>query len=116
MPGGEWTIDTLREHIIALLVEMDLRNQQRFEAAEKASSIALDESQRWHDAANEWRGAMNDRERMLMPRSEAEQRLSALAEKVDDLKGSSRAGAAALWGYLVGAIGVVAAVVALVLR
>ena len=111
-----WTVETLREHLNVRLTEMDLRNQQRFEAAEKASSIAFAESQRWRDAANEWRGAMNDRERILMPRSETEQRLAAIAKELDDLKGSSRAGATALLGYLFGAIGVVTAIVALVLK
>jgi len=49
-------------------------------AAEKAVLVAEANAERWRGAANEWRGAMNDRERTLMPRSEAEQRLQAIAE------------------------------------
>lgn len=52
-------------------------------AAEKAVLVAETNAEKWRGAANEWRGAMNDRERNLMPRSEAEQRLHALSEKID---------------------------------
>jgi hypothetical protein len=41
-------------------------------AAEKAVLVAETNAEKWRLAANEWRGAMNDRERTLMPRSEAE--------------------------------------------
>lgn len=52
-------------------------------AAEKAVLVAETNAEKWRGAANEWRGAMNDRERNLMPRSEAEQRLQAVSDKVD---------------------------------
>lgn len=52
-------------------------------AAEKAVLVAETNAEKWRGAANEWRGAMNDRERNLMPRSEAEQRLQANADKID---------------------------------
>jgi len=80
----------------------ELRNEQRFTAqqqavkdaliaqekavsaalvaAEKAVLVAETNAEKWRLAANEWRGAMNDRERTLMPRSEAEQRLQAISE------------------------------------
>lgn len=80
----------------------DVRNEQRFVAqqqaikdaltsqkeavaaalvaAEKAVLVAETNAEKWRAAANEWRGAMNDRERTLMPRSEAEQRLLANAD------------------------------------
>lgn len=121
--GGEtersvsgWTVDTLREHVLALIadtkltleaanVAADVRNEQRFVAqqgaikdaliaqkeavaaalvaAEKAVLVAEQNAEKWRGAANEWRGAMNDRERILMPRSEAEQRIQAVTEKID---------------------------------
>lgn len=94
-----------------LLTEADsaseLRNEQRFTAqqqaikdalisqkeavasalvaAEKAVLVAENNAEKWRAAANEWRGAMNDRERNLMPRSEAEQSTKSNAEKIDAL-------------------------------
>lgn len=83
----------------------ELRNEQRFTAqqqaikdalisqkeavaaalvaAEKAVLVAEQNAEKWRAAANEWRGAMNDRERSLMPRMEAEQRIHSNAEKID---------------------------------
>lgn len=40
------------------------------EAAEKAITKAEIENQRWREAANEWRGAMSDRERDFLTRKE----------------------------------------------
>ncbi|MES2211467.1 MAG: hypothetical protein V4515_14985 [Chloroflexota bacterium] len=126
------------DHVLALLAESDLRYQQRFDAqtraldaallaaekavqtaltaAEKAVTKAEIAAEKRFDAVNEFRGAYQDIIAQQMPRNEAEQRLTAMAEKIDDLKGSSRAGAVALWSYLVGAAGIVIAVVAFATR
>lgn len=113
-----WTVDTLREHLITLIAETEmkltaadtaaeLRNEQRFVAqqqaikdalisqkeavaaalvaAEKAVMVAETNAEKWRAAANEWRGAMNDRERNLMPRIEAENSIKGNAEKIDAL-------------------------------
>jgi len=115
---------SLREHILALLAEMDRRFDAAIAAQDKAVQIAMIASEKAvvkaeiaaekrFEAGNEFRGQLADQAATFMPRAEAEQRMAALAEKVDDVKGSSRAGALALWGYLVGGIGVVAVVVTL---
>jgi len=52
-------------------------------AAEKAVLVAETNSEKWRMNANEWRGAMNDRERTLMPRAEAEARYKAINDKQD---------------------------------
>lgn len=49
-------------------------------AAKEAVDKAERESIKWQAGANEWRGAMNDRERTFVPRVEYEQRHTALAE------------------------------------
>lgn len=118
---------SLREHITVLLAEMDRRFAAGLAAQDKAVQIAMVASEKAvvkaevaaekrFEAVNEFRGQLADQAATFMPRAEAEQRLAALAEKVDDVKGSSKAGALALWGYLVGGVGVVAAVVALLLK
>lgn len=115
---GGWTVKTLRKHQERLLAETVLRMEQRFEGTERAVQLAFAESQRWRDAANEWRGAMSDRDRVLMPRAETERRLDGIEDKVAELRKAvddglaSRRGARDLWGYLVGAAGLVLALVA----
>jgi hypothetical protein len=148
VPG--WTVDTLRAHILALLAERDLRYEQRFDAQERAGELALAAqaeatkvqeitAQRWRDQANEWREAMNDRERMFMPRHEAERivntnterigtmaatisaRIDVVADQIDklekrqDLREGRSAGLNAGWTYLGGAIAVAAAAVGIII-
>jgi len=97
-----WTIDSLHEHFLMLVAGNDRRYTERFDAqevamstalvaAEKAVSAALvsakeavlkaeNESIKWQAGANEWRGAMNDREATFVPRPEYDQRFSLMAE------------------------------------
>lgn len=73
----------LREHFEALLRELDVRMEQRFKAQEGAVAAALAAAKEavtvaeanardWRQGANEWRGAMTDRERDLFSRREGE--------------------------------------------
>lgn len=63
------TVD-LKEHFQAILVEKDKAIKIALSAQEKAAEVNKDEVQRWRDSANEWRGAMNDRERDFLTRRE----------------------------------------------
>lgn len=148
-PSG-WSTDTLKDYFERLVHDADRRYEQRFVAQEKAVEAALEASalatskaeqdnQRWRDAANEWRDAMNDREVRFMPRNEAaaelgnfakqlEEHVKARAFLIDSLQkqiselqtwrasteGKST-GLSAGWGYLVGAIGLAATVIAIIL-
>lgn len=126
MPGRhraapEWTVQTLREHLLALLAELDRRMEQRFAAMDRALDLAQVELTRWQAAANEWRGAMNDRDRNQMPRLEIEQRLTALADRLTDLatrldraEGRTR-GRGDGWGYFVGGVGLLVGVAGVIL-
>jgi pyruvate-formate lyase len=118
---------TLREHVMALLAEMDRRFEAAIAAQDKAVQIAMIASEKAvvkaeiaaekrFESVNEFRGQLADQAATFMPRAEAEQRMNALGEKIVDLTGSSRAGASTLWGYLVGAVGVVIAVITLFVR
>lgn len=84
-----WSLDTLREHLQALMVEADKRNQQRFEAQEKAVTAALQAqkeavikaetaAERRFESVNEFRQQLSDQAVTFMPRREAEQRLGVL--------------------------------------
>ncbi len=52
------------------------------QASDKAVAAAEINAEKWRLNANEWRGAMNDRERNLMPIVQAEQRFTSLEEKI----------------------------------
>lgn len=130
MPS-EWTVDSLKEHFEAIIDANDRRYEQRFKdqeaavkaalaSAEKAVEREQDNSEKWRENANEWRGAMNDRERNLMPRTEAEQSMKSVTEKVDALASRSErsegknTGFTDGWKYLIAGIGLIATIVGLV--
>jgi tetrahydromethanopterin S-methyltransferase subunit G len=134
-----WTLPTLKEHLEAVIAAKDTRDQQRYDAQQKALEAALlaaekavatamaaaekavvkaeMAAEKRFDAVNEFRGAYQDIISQQMPRVEAEQRLSALTEKVDDLKSeaSKRAGHTmglnAGWGILLSAVVMIATIV-----
>jgi hypothetical protein len=136
--NGGWTLLAVLAHLERVIQDQDKRWSQLTEAQataiqaalvsqEKAVAAALAaadkavlkaeiSSKEWQAASNEWRGAMSDRERTFIPRTEHEQAIRTLNEKLDLLeKWNTRSegrsgGMGALWGYLVGAVGVALAV------
>lgn len=132
-------IQETEKRLSAVDVAAELRNEQRFTAqqqaikdalisqkeavaaalvaAEKAVLVAENNAEKWRAAANEWRGAMNDRERNLMPRAEAEQSAKANAEKIDAQasrldKAEGRTNGLMMIFLIVSAIGVLVAIFA----
>jgi hypothetical protein len=57
-----WTVGTL----LQLMNERDRRYEQRFSSQEEAVRVYKETSDKWQAAANEWRGAMTDRERNFL--------------------------------------------------
>jgi len=138
-----WTVDTLHSHLLAMLREKDIRDNQRFEAQqlalrdaltaqEKAVNAALlaaqtavqkaeSAAERRFESVNEFRAQLNDQATTLMPRGEALVLINAQAEKITILEGrvnsmgGRSAGLSEGWGYLVGAVGVILAIAGIVL-
>jgi hypothetical protein len=127
-----WTIDSLLAHVNRVLAEMDRRFEQRFQAQQYATEMALDAAKeavlkaeaaadKRFDAHNEFRSTLSDQAATLMPRSETEQRLEALSQRLNDLVGivatmqGHDTGVSATWGIFIGAVGVVAAVVGIMI-
>lgn len=93
---SEWTVDTVNEHLKAMIGEADRRNEQRFAAQEKAVAAALQAAkeavakaeiaaEKRFDSVNEFRAQLSDQAGTFMPRREAEQRADALAEKLNEV-------------------------------
>ncbi len=83
--ASDWTVDTLRDHVEALLDAADKRYEQRFDAAENAVAKADAASEKRFDGVNEFRAALADQTASLIPRAEAETRLTVLNEKLSEL-------------------------------
>ena len=68
-PCNRTDLVSLREHIEALLAAQDERNRLLHDSSDRALRIAEANNERWRQNANEWRAAMDDRERTFLPRS-----------------------------------------------
>ena len=101
---------SLEKHVLAIMDERDKRYEQRFLATEKATSDAFKAADgaltkaeavmiRDKAQANEWREAMNDREKTFLPRAEYSVSHQALADKIDALAGTRWAGLTAALGW-----------------
>ena len=63
-----WTPGEVLYHLNALREADHELYKTRFEAQEKAISVAESNAERWRQNANEWRAAMTDRERNFLSR------------------------------------------------
>ena len=131
-PSG-WQIDTLKEHVEALIEGADTRYEQRFlaqekavrealaaqekavtaalTAAEKAVAVAERNAEEWRKGANEWRGSMTDRERNFVSRPE----FDSLKERLDRNEGAGK-GVKDMWAWIIAAIMALAAVAAFFMK
>ena len=137
-PHSGWTFETLKEYLDSKIDGIDVKvesNDKRYAAvfnaqekatvaalaaAEKATTKAEETAAKKADAQNEWRQAMNDRERILMPRLEQESlnrsidvRITAL-EQLRFQQAGQGAGTQAGWMWAVGAVGLILTVISIV--
>jgi hypothetical protein len=126
-----WSLETLRIYLETLIRAANESVTQRFEDRDKAVSAAFAAAkeavakaelaaEKRLDSVNEFRAQLSDQTATFIPRAEAEQRfvttndkISELAARQDRNEGKST-GISTLWGVIVGAIGLVAAVVTIV--
>lgn len=135
---------SLKEYFESLLIEKDKRYEQKFndtKIAVDAALIAADKTvaaalagqkeavtkaevaaEKRFESVNEFRNTLSDQQRNLMPRSEAEIQFKSLNEKVDNLKLQNISelgqgmGVKEGMGYIIGIIGVVSAIIAILSR
>ena len=108
-----WTIETLKEHFEKILEEKDKAINIALAAAKEAVGVAEKNAEKWRDSANEWRGAMNDREKMFMGKAEfdaykeaTEKALKTEKERADKGEGKSM-GIGQVIGWILAAIAVI---------
>lgn len=104
MKDNSWNIETLKEHLIALIEGNDRRYQESFAGADKAVGAALaaqkeltnaafassekaivkaEDAQRDYNVrSNEFRGQLDDQAQTLMPRSETAVLIHSLEDKL----------------------------------
>jgi hypothetical protein len=119
---SDWPTDLLKEHLETLMRERDIRYEQRFNAQEAATAEVKSTTDQRFAAVNEFRGAMSDRDRLFMPRAEAEQRINqtdakvtAMEERVNLAVGRST-GVNTSWGVAAGLVGLVLTAAAIMIR
>ncbi len=138
-----WTVDTLHSHMLRMLEEMDHRYEQRYMgqqeaitaalmaqkevvqaalmAADRAVAKAETASEKRFEGVNEFRATLSDQAANLMPRAEAEARMSAQAEKIEamssrlDRSEGKGVGMSAAIAFAAGGIGLVIGIAGIVL-
>jgi hypothetical protein len=109
-----------REAVAAALAAQEKAVAAALAAADRAVAKAETAAEKRFESVNEFRSALADNFRTLMPRAEAEAAMKTVNEKIDIL--TSRVNArdersntwASGWGLIVGIVGVVSAVIAIV--
>lgn len=140
-PLSPWNIETLRQYLISLIMANEAAALQRFEASNIALQAALAAAKELVSAAqsaadravqkaeissdkrfegvNEFRAQLADQQRTLMPRAEVEVLLKALTDRVkasETILAENRGAHKGLsegWGWAVGVVGLVSAVIAI---
>jgi hypothetical protein len=110
-----------QEHNMSAQLEFVRSNTEAaFGASEKAILKAESAAERRFESVNEFRAALSDQTARLMPRNEVENMFKSVNEKIDemrkqlDLGAGRRVGGAALWGYIVGGVGLLVSIAVLV--
>ena len=111
---------SLRDHLLAIMNEREKSVAQALAAATIATDKAEQNAERWRQSANEWRAAMDDRERKFVQVdvfTEAVRGLRAelaiAIEYINQNKGKG-IGINAGWLYLIGGISAIGAIVTVI--
>ncbi len=142
--GREWTFHSLREYLLRVVSDLSAKQSQLADAQDKAVQAALvaqekavqaalaaadkavlkaeEGAMRWQQSANEWRGAMNDRERTFIPRTEFNQAVETLGDKIEKLEKlvlatmNNRQGSDQTWAYVIAGLGILIGAAGLISR
>jgi hypothetical protein len=90
---SDWTVDSLKEHLDALRADDKAALAAALVAVEQSNMVTAVENLAWRKQQNEWRGALQDRERTAAAAFEKyatkdalEAAMKAVQAQVEDLK------------------------------
>jgi len=119
---SEWTVFTLKEHFDEKFEDAKLAVNSALAAAEKAVVKAEAASEKRFEGVNEFRSALADQQRTLIPRAEVEViiktidiRLENLTARLDKSEGKGM-GIGQTLGYIIGGIGILTGILALIFK
>lgn len=111
--------EALEKSIAAALTAQKEAGAAALAAAERAVAKAESSADKRFDSVNEFRAALDDNFRTLMPRAESEQARAIINEKIDALtarvnqRDDRGQGRGDVWGFIVGAAGFIAALISI---
>jgi hypothetical protein len=115
MAAPVWTLEALKEHFEKMLSEKDKAVNIALASAKEAVAVAEANAEKWRNNANEWRATMTDREARFMTRGEFEA-FKEYVNKTLDKDAGHKEGIRDGWGWVVGIIGLIATVLAILSR
>lgn len=127
--GADWTINTLRIHLLTIIESLAEVTNERFTAQKEAVDRALVETNHRFESVNEFRGQLTDNAATFVTRNEAQLQYNELSKRIDsnsdktnqvssrlDRIEGSGSGLKQGWGYLVGGIGALAVIITAVIE
>jgi hypothetical protein len=122
---------SLREYVDALFMEKEKALQAALLAQEKAVAAALESAdkaitkaeanaEKWRENANEWRGAMSDRDRELPSRREVDAQYEALSKRLEAVEhwqtrdSGKSAGIGSSVGAVIGAVAIASGLITVI--
>jgi len=106
-PDG-WTFSSLYKHVMALSEASKEAITAAMNAAKEAGDKADKATEKRFDSVNEFRNAMKDQQATFAAKDETNFRLTAIDKRLAEIDGKSK-GANDMWGYVVGAVGLLIA-------
>ena len=109
---------TLREYVDVRFEAQEKAVNAALAAAQKAVEKAEAAAERRFESMNEFRGALSDASRLNMPRTEAEQQIRGLTEKIDAVSSRLTArenrgeGKGQVWSLIGSVVATIAAIIA----
>ncbi len=102
--SSEWTVDTLKAHLEALLSEKDKQIALALSAAEKAVTKAEAANEKRFDSVNEFRQTLSDQNKTFA----STERVDGITQRLDKIEGRS-GGQSDSWRWIALAVGVIIA-------
>ena len=116
----DWNVTTLKEHFDKVFQEHELRYGQRFEAQEHAHQEFKETIGERFESVNKFRESLRDQLTTTLPRTEYDRAHGDLVHQVQtlnsrmDRRDGEKTGSTDVWGYVVGAMGIVIGIASIV--